>query len=297
MCWESSLGESSEFMKKLAFVFFFPAILILSAGSLPAQEKDKWENYFGAGVRAMQQGDLPKAELLFKASRLKAELEGEAGHPRAPDMLMDSLNALSVVLRERGKSAEAETVLRDQVQLFSDSGAADQNPQRSSTLHNLGLVLFDQNKFDEARVVLEQAVALRRKYDPLPHRNLAISLLSLGGAYFHQDKVPAAEAAVVDAGAILSKISATDRTPADTAAVMRSEHNLALIYVHQKKYELAEQSYKAAILTMETLYGPSSAGLTLYLNNYAKLLRALKRDAEAKAVETRAEKISNNRNN
>ena len=264
-------------------------ILLLSAALTPAQ--DRWENYFQAGMRAFQAGDLAKAELLLKASRLKAELEAEAGNPRAVEMRLDSNAGIAVVLREEGKAAEAEQVLREQLDLLKSSGRKDDDPGTSMTLHNLGLVLFDQDKGDDARKTLERAVELRRKYDPEPQRNLAISLLSLGGAYFRQGKIREAEAIALQARGILSKIPAGIQTPADVAALMRSDHNLALIYVEQKKYEDAEASYKRAILAMENLYGPTSRGLILYLNNYAKLLRTLKRDTEAKNVETRVELI------
>lgn len=265
------------------------SILLLSAALTPAQ--DRWENYFQAGMRALQAGDLPKAELLLKASRLKAELEAEAGNPRAVEMRLDSNAGIAVVLREEGKAAEAEHVLREQLDLLKSSGRRDDDYQTSMTLHNLGLILFDQNKDDDARKTLERAVELRRKYDPEPQRNLAISLLSLGGAYFRQGKIREAEAAVLQARGILSKIPTGTQAPSDVAALMRSDHNLALIYVDQKKYEDAEAYYKRAILALENVYGPMSRGLILYLNNYAKLLRTLKRDTEAKNVETRVELI------
>jgi hypothetical protein len=73
--------------------------------------------------------------------------------------------------------------------------------------------------------------------------------------------------------------------------MMRTDHNLALISVEKKKYEEAEVLYKRAITTMERLYGASSPGLISYLNNYAKLLRILKRNPEAKVLEARVEAI------
>lgn len=242
-------------------------------------------------MRARQEGNLPKAELLFRSSLLKAELEDEAGNPRARDMINDSFSALSVVLREQGKAADAERILHEQLDFLKTSPSGDRDPQKSMSLHNLGLVLFDQEKYDEAEEVLKKAVELRRKYDPAPHRNVAISLLSLGGAYFHRGKVRDAELVALQARELLSKISIDQRTPEDSAAMMRSDHNLALIYVDQKKYDEAEKFYKAAIQSMEQLDGKTSPGLILYLSNYARLLRILKRTAEAEIVEARVESI------
>lgn len=273
-------------MKKILLLL---PILFMSAALTPAQ--DRWENYFQAGMRAFQAGDLAKAELLLKASRLKAELETEAGNPNALGMRLDSNDAIAVVLREEGKSVEAEQVLREQLDLLKSSGLRDDDPHISITFHNLGLVLFDQGKYEDARKVLERAVELRKKYDPEPQRNVAISLLSLGGAYFHQGKLREAEAVALQARSILAEIPDDKKTRSDLAAVMRSDHNLALIYVEKKNYEAAETSYKRAIATMEKLYGPTNPGLVGYLTNYAKLLRILKRDAEAKTLEARVKKI------
>ena len=242
-------------------------------------------------MRAMQEGDLSRAELLFKASRLKAELEAEAGNPRAHDMLVDSLSGVSVVLREMGRARESEEVLHEQLELLDKLGRGDQDPQRSTSLHNLGLALFDQAKHAAAKEALRRAVELRKKYDPPPRRNLAISLLSFGAVYFQEKDFQEAESVLLQARELLSKISTADRTPADIAAMMRSDHNLALILVEQKKYDKAEGYYKAAILSMETLYGKNSRGLILYLNNYAKLLKVLNRTAEATVLETRVKSI------
>ena len=242
-------------------------------------------------MRALNAGDLAKAELLFKASRLKAELEQEAGHPKALDMRLDSNNAISVVLRARGKSLEAEEVLREQLELLTASKRPESDPHFSMTLHNLGLVLFDQEKYEDARKVLERAVDLRRKHDAEPQRNVAVSLISLGGTYFHQQNIEQAEKVLSEARRILTEVPEDKKTGDDVAAVMRSDHNLALIYVSQKKYAEAEASYKRAIGTMEKLYGPHSRSLIMYLNNYASLLKILKREPEAMDLEARIELI------
>lgn len=274
-------------MKKTSFLLL--TLLLLSPARVPAQ--DRWENYFEGGMRALQRGDLVAAELLLKSSRLKAELEEEAGNPNARLMIIDSLSGIALVLRQQGRPAEAEHTLREQLELLKSFQRGDDDPQTSMTLHNLGLMLFDQGKFGAAKDVLRQAVELRRKYDQEPKRNLAISLLSLGVAYSHEGKIQDGEALTLEAREVLSKIPADQKTPEDMAAVMRSDHNLALSYVAQKKYEAAEAHFKLAIQTMESLYGPTSNGLVLYLNNYAKLLKTLKRDTEAEAVLQRAERL------
>jgi tetratricopeptide (TPR) repeat protein len=256
-----------------------------------AAQDAPWENYFNGGMRALQEGDLQRAELLLKASRLKAELEAEAGNPNARLMIIDSLSGIALVLRQQGRPAAAEEILREQLQLLKSFRRGDDDPQTSMTLHNLGLMLFDQEKYAAAKDVLKKAVELRRKYDEVPKRNLAISLLSLGATYSHDGKIQDGEGFTLEAREILSKIPADQKTPEDMAAVMRSDHNLALSYVAQKKYEAAEEYFKRAIQTMETLYGPTSNGLVLYLTNYANLLKTLKRDDEAKALLQRVEKL------
>jgi tetratricopeptide (TPR) repeat protein len=265
------------------------ALVLLWA--IPSSAQDRWENYFNGGMRALQEGDLQKAELLLKASRLKAELEGEAGNPNASRMIIESLSGIALVLRQQGRPAEAEETLREQLQLLKSFHRGDDDPQTSMTLHNLGLMLFDQEKYGDGKDVLKKAIELRRKYDEAPKRNLAISLLSLGAVYFQEGKTQDGQMVTLEAREILAKIPADQKTPEDMAAVMRSDHNLALSFVAQKKYQAAEEYFKRAIQTMESLYGPTSSGLVLYLNNYAKLLKTLQRDSEAQTMLQRAEKL------
>jgi len=116
-------------------------------------------------------------------------------------------------------------------------------------------------------------------------------LLSLGAVYFQEGKIEDGQIVTLEAREVLAKIPADQKTPEDMAAAMRSDHNLALAYVEQKKYEAAEESFKRAIQAMESLYGPTSNGLVLYLTNYAKLLKTLKRDSEAETLLQRVEKL------
>jgi len=268
------------------------ALLLLLFWVAPCAAQDApWENYFNGGIRALQEGDLQKAELLLKASRLKAELEEEAGNPNASGMIIQSLSGIALVLRQQGRPAEAEQILREQLQLLKSFHRGEDDPQTSMTLHNLGLMLFDQEKYGEAKDTLKKAVELRRKYDEQPKRNLVISLLSLGAVYFQEGKIEDGQTVTLEAREVLAKIPADQKTPEDMAAAMRSDHNLALAYVEQKKYEAAEESFKRAIQAMESLYGPTSNGLVLYLTNYAKLLKTLKRDSEAETLLQRVEKL------
>ncbi|HKP47451.1 MAG TPA: tetratricopeptide repeat protein [Pyrinomonadaceae bacterium] len=269
--------------------YIFLTLLLFCA--VPCFAQDSWENYYRGGLRALQRGDLGAAELLLKSARLKAELEAEKGNADAPAMIVESYSGIAMVLRQEGRPAEAEQTLREQLDLLKSFHRGDDDPQTSMTLHNLGLMLWDQEKFAEAENVLKRAVELRKKYDEEPKRNLAITLLSLGAVYDREKKLEDAEASLLQAREILSKIPADRQTPEDMAAAMRSDHNLAMLFVAHKKYDTAEQYFKKAIQTMEQLYGPESNGLVLYLSNYARLLKTLKRDAEARELLERVEKL------
>lgn len=271
-------------------LFLFAALFILSHQSF-AQES-VWISYFGGGMKAYEQGNYKEAERLFRAAIDEAGKAAQAKNPKAIGMISDSLSGLAAALHGQGRFSDAESVTRKQLQLLEmTSGEGD--PDYSKTLNNLGLLLSEQKKYKEAEETHRKALILREKYDEPPRRNLAVSLLNLGKVYYEQGKISESEALFNQARGVLSKIPSEDITLEDLGHLLGIDHNLALVYVEQKKYAEAELRYKGVILTTEKLKGERHPDLILYLENYAKLLRLTNRPAQAAKLDARIRLIKN----
>ncbi|MDQ3802890.1 MAG: tetratricopeptide repeat protein [Acidobacteriota bacterium] len=68
---------------------------------------------------------------------------------------------------------------------------------------------------------------------------------------------------------------------------LRAARNLALIAAQGKRYAEAEKGYKFVVEMAEKFYGRSDPSLIEPLEEYAALLRAMNRPAEAARIEGR----------
>ncbi len=77
----------------------------------------------------------------------------------------------------------------------------------------------------------------------------------------------------------------------DHPSVAVNLSNLAVLYVTQGQYALAEPLYKRALAMQEKALGPEHPSVATGLNNLAGLYRATARDTEAAILEQRAARI------
>ena len=69
------------------------------------------------------------------------------------------------------------------------------------------------------------------------------------------------------------------------------QSHLGALYREQGKYAQAEPLYRRALAIQEKALGPEHPQVATVLENYADLLRKMKRDAEADKMEARAQAI------
>jgi tetratricopeptide (TPR) repeat protein len=73
--------------------------------------------------------------------------------------------------------------------------------------------------------------------------------------------------------------------------VPTSINNLAALHDSQGKYDQAEPLYQRALAIFEKVLGPEHSKVAIALENYAFLLRKMRRKTEAAKVENRAKAI------
>jgi tetratricopeptide (TPR) repeat protein len=128
--------------------------------------------------------------------------------------------------------------------------------------------LYQQGKYNEAILLAEQALAIRKQQLGDNHPLTAQSLNNLAGLYESQGRYSEAEPLYKQALAI-RKQQLGDNHP-DTAT---SLNNLALLYRVQGRYSEAEPLYKQALAIRKQQLGDNHPDTATSLNNLALLYR------------------------
>ncbi len=105
------------------------------------------------GQLAARKGDLDRAEEMLRgaAESVAATID--------PDIGWIITNELGNVLRKQGKLAQAAATLNETTVLAERAVGAN-HPQLAHALHSLGAVLTEQARYEEARAILERALAI-----------------------------------------------------------------------------------------------------------------------------------------
>ncbi len=113
-----------------------------------------WFADLDAAARWLSEGQVEPACETY--ARVRAELPARGG----PTLLRARvLDGLGDCFRTRGAAAEAIEAYQQAVGLWDETLGPNQ-PRIAVTLHNLGVVLVAADRHDEARVVLDRALAI-----------------------------------------------------------------------------------------------------------------------------------------
>lgn len=274
------------------------AAVLLCAVSVAAQEA-MFDSYAQAAYDAYQRGSYPEAERLAKLALAEAEKLQGKDRRLANRTMIKGLNALSAIQIEQEKYGEAEPVKRAEIALLERMSSADYPEYATNypmSLESLGLILTEQKKYEEAEGAYRKALEYREKEFGASDRRIATSLINMGGLYRRQGKLAEAEVMSRRALGIFSgSLDAGDFTEDDMFMFVRAARTLAQVSTDKKNYAEAGKQYKFVIASLEKLYGVRDESLTEPLQEYAVVLRALKRSAEAVGVENRVKRLQANK--
>lgn len=156
----------------------------------------------------------------------------------------------------------------------------------SEHLNNLGESYCILGKYNEAKPLFQQALAIDEKTYGPDSVDVARDLHSLAVLYQAQKRFAQAEPLYRRCLSIREK----DYGP-DHLLVAESLTNLARLYQDEGNLSKAEPIFKRVIAVYEGSVGPNNPLLADALDNYSKLLRKQKRTAEAVKLEARAKSI------
>ena len=159
------------------------------------------------------------------------------------------------------------------------------HPQVFMGLNNLGYLLIKMGRYSEARPYLEQALAvIERTYGP-EHPMTAIALQSLGEMWWRAGDPARARPFLVRAVDI-------QQAHGGGGDMGLSLHTLAVVLRDLHEPAESERMFQRTLATREKALGEIHPDVVTSLEEYAKLLREMHRDAQAGELEARARAIS-----
>jgi tetratricopeptide (TPR) repeat protein len=123
------------------------------------------------------------------------------GQRKLADAVAAHREALAALLRDQGKSTEAEALWLEALAIRRKL-LGDEHPDLADTLHNLASLIRDQGRLAAAQSLYREAVAIRRKRS---HPALPDELVALALALREPSELPEAEALLREALEIQSK--------------------------------------------------------------------------------------------
>jgi len=225
------------------------------------------------------QGRSAEAEALYRTALeiYRARLPDE--HPR----IARSYGNLAHVLSEQGRDAEAEFLSRRALEVWTK--VAGEHQETANASNNLGMLLVDRRRYDEAEPLLLQSLAMRRKLLPPAHPAVAQSLNNLGGLFESRRQNAEAERYYREAYAIRRR---RDPTGLDTA---ESCNNLAAAVKGRGQLEESERLNREALTIRESRLGREHALTGQSYNNLGNTLYDRGKYADAEEVWSTAARI------
>ncbi len=222
-------------------------------------------------------GKLELADPLLTASLEERRQAFGENDPR----VADSLVAMGMLRREQGKLEDAEKLMREGQRLLQSNGKASP-VEHARAMLGLGAVLETAGKYDEARGVLEKALALQPQ-DARATTDTAENLAELGNVTFYKGSYDASESYNRKALQIYIRMYGEEHP-----AVAQILNNLGAIENSRGNYAASEGYYRHALMITEAWYGADHPETAANLTAIAQQLSYEKRDTEAKALLERA---------
>jgi pentatricopeptide repeat protein len=206
-----------------------------------------------------------------------------------PDMLT-SISKLESVLEEQRKYEEEE-VKYEAESGYEDAEAKDKEAEAtyrrvleaSTTVNDLGSVLFRQGKYEEAEAMYQRALEAREKVLGQEHPDTLTGVNSLGSVLFRQGKYEEAEAMYQRMLEARERVLGQEHP--DTLTTVS---NFGLVLLRQGKYEEAEVMCQRALEAREKVLGQEHFYTLTSVSQLGLVLEGQGRYKEAEAMHRQA---------
>ncbi|PWW75748.1 TPR-like protein [Tuber magnatum] len=195
--------------------------------------------------------------------------------------MLKHMNILAVVLKDRGKYDESETMHRRALESQEKLLGPD-DPDTLTSTNNLAAVPQAQGKYDESETMHRRALESREKILGPDHPATLTSTNNLAAVLRAQGKYDESEALHRREWGWSKKILGPDHP-----STLTSTNNLALVLGTQGKYDESEILHRRTLESREKILGPDHPATLTSTNNLAAVLRAQGKYDESETLHRR----------
>jgi tetratricopeptide (TPR) repeat protein len=179
----------------------------------------------------------------------------------------------------------AQAVLQQAVALAEPPPVGPDHPRLAQVLGDLGRVLQERGRYDEADATLQRALTMQEQLLGPEHEDVSETLTEMGQSCIAQGNYRRAKGLLKRAVAIGELHVVPDQHPGQLCSALSA---LCLVYNHSKDYELAQDLAERLLALAEQFLGPHHPNVAVALSSVATSLQCQGKSSEAQSVYERA---------
>jgi len=319
-----ALSPQVFWIQKLLGAAALSILLLLQPGVGCGEEGKSWNQIHEETIELLKRGKFLQASKTAEKGLQIAESVYGSEHLN----VAIALHELGRAYHWLGRNREAG-LLYSRALAIREKTLGRDHPDVASVLINMGALYSETGKYDQAEGAYTRVVAMGSILSGTMDLHVADALTSLGGLYALQRREKEAEdsyrqaigmlenargivapelaRALANYGAFCQMRERLQEAEQLYLRALRIVENteggpedlfpgvilgaLGDVYAAQGKYGEAESFLKQSIEISEKFFGSEDPGVGITLQRYAKVLRKLQREEEAKTVEARANRI------
>lgn len=263
-------------MNKLLTAFLLALTLAVGAAHAAKTKPAQWEALYDQSDKLYFDGQRDESyAVALKALRAAEKAKGVS----SPEAALCLAN-LGMIQQGRGQGNDAEVLLKRSLAMYEKTLGPD-DIEVAGALDRLA-ELYSMGRNSENEPLYKRALAIREKALGLQHRDVGVSLYSLGLFYATQKKFAQAEPLYERALTIWEK-----EYGRESPEIIRDLNDLGDVYAAQEKFTQAEAQYRRGLKIAERTYAPNHYRVTQGLKKLAEVCRKTGRASEAETLEKR----------
>lgn len=240
-------------------LFVFSVVLVCNAYCLSFADLQTWESYVDSGISHFKAGQYEDAEADYNKALIEADKPGmELEHKTTV------LNCIATLYSAQGKFDQAEKTL-----IFAIESARKHGEKFPfGSLITLAQVNYEQGKYDQAeKFYLAILPAFEKLSSTAFNTHLHVIALNQLGL-IRKTKGDFQQAEDLYKKAVLLN---EENGQKDSQEITPSLHNLASLYIEQKRYKEAEALFNRVLEIDSRTISPTHPSLAMHLNNLGSL--------------------------